>query len=173
MQRDPRKILEIISEETRYEILKLIISKGRYLTVAEIAENLLKDKKTIDKHLRILLEYKLIDRKYLENEKAYGYYVTSFTSYLLNSINKAFETNIVSSEFKRDEKQETVKIVRRKITISYSFVIGVIFILLGFLIGFGSRLYIIPPGNETAKLIALVIFTLIGIYMIVRNIKHG
>jgi Bacterial regulatory protein, arsR family. len=106
LNKDPRKILEIISEETRFEILKILSSKGRYLTVAEISEMLLKDKKTIDKHLRIMLEYNLLERKYLETEKAYGYYITSFASYLLNSILRAFETNIVSPSQYFEGKEE-------------------------------------------------------------------
>jgi DNA-binding transcriptional ArsR family regulator len=173
LNREPRKILEIISEETRYEIIKLIISKGRYLTVAEIAEELSKDKKTVDKHLKILLEYKLIERKYLEDEKAYGYYVTSFTSYLINSINKAFETNVISSEMSKKDTKDTVKIVQRKIRLPSIHILGIIFIVLGFIIAYGSLINLIPQGNEVAKLLIFLFLVVIGIYLIYRGRTHG
>lgn len=167
MKKDPRKILEIISEETRFEILKILSSKGRYLTVAEISEMLLKDKKTIDKHLRIMLEYNLLERKYLETEKAYGYYITSFASYLLNSILRAFETNIVSPSQYFEGKEE-IKLKKKRFLNSYQ-LLGIFLIFIGFFISFGSRINLIPTGNEVAKFISLILFTLLGLYFIIQK----
>ncbi len=134
--KDARKILEIISEETRYEILKLLNSSARFLTVQEISEKISKDKKTIDKHLRILLENGLVERKYLENERAYGYSSTRFCNNLLYSIEKAMSLQEPIEMF--EKKEETVKVVKR--FKGASFLVPIVMIFSALIIGYGHAL---------------------------------
>jgi DNA-binding transcriptional ArsR family regulator len=173
MQKDARKILEIISEETRYEILKLLSQSGRSLSVAEIAERIGKDKKAVDKHLRVLMENELVKREFLEEEKAYGYYLTDFTSFLLSALEKIFSGRevIEFDEVKKEEVKE-VKVVKfdfKKFMKSY---FGFIMIFLGLFIGFGARIGALPPGNEVTKFLLMILFILIGIiYLFLTRIK--
>ncbi len=164
--KDIRKILEIISEETRYEIINLLSSSSRFLTVTEISEKLSKDKKTIDKHLRILLEYELVERKYLEDERAYGYSLTKFCYNLLSSIEKA-----VSLQERLEVKEEkSLKIVSKfnwnnilvpLILVSLAFIVGY-----GHLLGlFGENFLIIP------RLLLFLTFIFLALFYLYYKIK--
>jgi DNA-binding transcriptional ArsR family regulator len=172
MQKDARKILEIISEETRYEILKLLSQSGRSLSVAEIAEKIGKDKKAVDKHLRILMENELVKREFLEEEKAYGYYLTDFASFLLSALEKIFSGRevIEFDEAKKEEAKE-VKIVKFDFKRFMKSYFGFIIIFLGLFIGFGARIGVLPPGNEVTKLLLMILFILIGIIYLVLTRK--
>jgi len=170
MQKDPRKILEIISEETRFEILKLLSQSGRYLTVAEIAERTGKDKKAIDKHLRILMENDLIKREFLEEEKAYGYYLTDFSSFLLSSLEKIFSGREII-EIENTEKEE-VRVVRYDFKKIFKKYFGFMVILFGLFIGYGANIGILPRGNEPTKFLLMLLLVLIGIiYLFLMKIR--
>lgn len=171
MIRDTRKILEIISEETRYEIIKLLASSSRYLTVNEIAEKLSKDKKTIDKHLRILLEYDLVERKYLEDERAFGYFLTRYCSNLMMAIEKVSSMQkILELENISTKEQEEIKILkkRRGLRLLPFFLL----IFLAIIIGYGDKLGLYSRVVEMSGVIAKTVGFLIFIFLAIIYVYY-
>lgn len=172
MGSDARKVLEIISEETRFEIIKLLVSSTRYLTVNEISDKLSKDKKTIDKHLRILLENGLVDRKYLEDERAYGYAPTKFCSYLIISIEKIFASQQASLEFIEEQKSEVKikKYSRLRIYLPFFALLAI-----ASLIFIAARLNPLPRESAIAAvtfIVMLILFAFLYLYYTLRkNVK--
>jgi len=165
--RDTRKILEVLSEETRYEIIKLLSSSTRLLTVNDLSERLNKDKKTIDKHLRILLEHGLVERKYLEDERSYGYTLTRLCSNIMIALEKA--TSMETFEIETPHIQ-TGELKIKKSKNFHGMILSSIFFILAIIIGYGDRIGFYPYNPDRtiiiAKTFGFIIFIILAIFFL-------
>lgn len=167
---DAQKLLEILGEESRYKIVKLLLTSTNGLTVADIANRLNKDKRTIDKHLKLLLDAGLVERS-SQTSDIYTYYATQKAAMLIELAEKLVKMQPLTGQFTISTKEEPIKIVRKRFNKIYSLLPSIILIILGLLIGYGSRFGIITPGNEGVKLLGMVFFIILSIivYLIIRR----
>lgn len=170
---DAQKLLEILGEESRYKIVKLLLTSVEGLTVADIANRLNKDKRTIDKHLKLLLDHGLVERT-LKISDTYIYKATQKAAMLIELAENLAKTQpLVPSISKDNEKIHTAIIKKQsyKIRLIISIIPSLIFLLIGILIGYGGSLGLIAPGYEWVKLLGMLFFILLSAitYMMMRR----
>ena len=161
-----------MSEETRYDIIKLLSSSTRFLTINDIAERLNKDKKTIDKHVRILLENGLVERKYIEEERSYGYGITRLCSNLLIAIDKAISLEgSYELEIPLNTKKELT--IKKKFSIP-NLILPVLFLILAIIIGYGDKLGLYGPTSYSmtiARVLGFIVFIVLALFFLYITIK--
>ncbi len=165
-----QKLLETLGEESRYKIVKLLLTSVNGLTVADIANRLNKDKRTIDKHLKLLLDVELVERS-LQTGDTYIYRATQKAAMLIELAEKLARTQQVLSEQATSMKEQPVRIITNRFNRLYSLLPSIILLILGLLIGYGGRFGLVTPGNEWVKLLGMIFFIIlsIAVYMIIRR----
>jgi len=144
------------------------------LTINEISERLNKDKKTIDKHMRILLENGLVERRYIEDERSYGYSLTRFCSNLMMAIDKAIT---MQGSFELDIQANTKKEVQvRKNRKTRNFILPIIFFGLAIITGYGDKIGLYASSSDASTVIAktlgfivFIILALFFLYIMIRG----
>lgn len=167
---DAQKLLEILGEESRYKIVKLLLTSTSGLTVADIANRLNKDKRTIDKHLKLLLDAGLVERS-SQISDTYTYYATQKAAMLIELAEKLAKAQPLTGQLTVSTKEEPIKIVKKRFSKVYSLLPSIILIAIGLLVGYGSRLGIVTPGNEWVKFLGMIFFIIMSIivYLIIRR----
>lgn len=160
-----REILEIISEETRFNILRILMKSETPLPVSKIAERVNKDKKTVDKHLKILMSVEMVDRD-LGPDNIYVYYVRPKASMLIEFLDKIInEGEIFKIDYNRLSEYDEIKIKQPKSRALNVMKYGptVVLVILGILVGYGSRIGLIAEGDRVIKFLGMLFFFLLAL----------
>ncbi|MEM3833172.1 MAG: winged helix-turn-helix domain-containing protein [Thermoprotei archaeon] len=170
---DAQKLLEVLGEESRYKIIKLLLTSVEGLTVADIANRLNKDKRTIDKHLKLLLDTGLVERT-LKISDTYVYRATQKAAMLIELAEELARTQPTASSMNKSFKEQSLPIIKkqsRMISIVMPIIPSLIFLLIGILIGYGSIFGLVPQGYEGVKLLGMLFFILLSVitYIIMRR----
>ncbi|MGC9068710.1 MAG: helix-turn-helix domain-containing protein [Thermoprotei archaeon] len=168
---DAQKLLEVLGEESRYKIVKLLLTSVEGLTVADIANRLNKDKRTIDKHLKLLLDSGLVERT-LKISDTYVYKATQKAAMLIELAEELAKTQPVPSMNKSLESLSLPIIKKQSHIIRVvSIIPSLIFLLIGILIGYGSNFGLVSQGYEGIKLLGMLFFILLSVvtYIVIRR----
>ncbi len=154
---EAQKVLAVLSEESRWRIVRILMASSVALTLSEVAERVGRDKRTVDKHLKALMEVGLVERR-LGEENVYVYRATPTAVMIVEAVEKILAgAEPPPSPAVQGGGDKFVEVVSK----SYGRIVHVLpsafLLLLGVLVGYGDKLLGIGvPGSPGVRLLGMV-----------------